>query len=111
LLLSLRQLGFRLGQIFFGRLQGRRSLIQLGVVIVALGDQRIDMVAHLKNVQCAGGQGRKYGHNQNYAHPHGAGKLITSGKSVNAGLRIVKSSFDPACLWWETHRHPAKPRP
>jgi hypothetical protein len=51
------------------------------------------MVAHLKNIQRASAQRRKYGHNQTNAHQHGLHKLNCCAVRVNASLHLAKSRF------------------
>jgi hypothetical protein len=55
--------------------------------------QRVDFVAHLKNIQCARAQRRKYGHNQTNAHQHGSLKLNVCAVTVNASLQLGKFPF------------------
>jgi hypothetical protein len=66
------------------------GLAQLGVVIIALGNERVDFAAHLKNIQRAGTQRCEYGHNQTYAHQHGVAKLYVHAPRVNARLQLVE---------------------
>ena len=90
LLLRVRQIGLRFGQIALRLGQCGLGLGQLGVVIIALGNKGVDMVAHLKNIQYASAQRRKNGHNQTNAHQHGLPKLYVHAPRVNASLQIVK---------------------
>jgi hypothetical protein len=92
-LLRLLQGAFRRVQIPLRLGQFALSVRQLGVIIIALGYQRVDLLAHLKNVQRASAQRRKYGYNQTNAHQHGEMKINGYGGRVNASLQIVESQF------------------
>src|ERR1039457_2002055 len=93
LLLCIRKVFLRRGQIILRCLQLGLSIVQLGVITFALGNQRVDLLAHLKNIQGARAQRRKYGHNQTNAHQHGREKLNGYAGRVNASLQIVKGRF------------------
>jgi hypothetical protein len=63
------------------------------MVVIALLNQCVDFVAHLKKIQRARAQRRKYGHNQTNAHQHGSAKLNVCAVPVNASLQLGKFPF------------------
>ena len=67
-LLRLRQSIFCFGQFFFGAVPVRFSSDAIFMFIIALGNQSVDFIPDLKNVQRTGGQGRDDRHNQTNAN-------------------------------------------